>query len=245
MAAQYNVGDFVIFQGNMCVIDGIHQPLGSYHTFRLSDAVNGRVYYASKQEISHCELAEVVDFDVSFEAETTVPLKNTKPPSRFVKVAEQDIRNLADSRLEKSTKKQSAWAVKILRGRFLMESCYTESPSVPPTQYTRAAQCQCQHEDGAGNVLFWLAGAGSQHHGSGEHKQWQLNNGQWIIESLSYLHDPESYMRSSLIFHSNWEFRMVLVMQTLQTLLSHDCCVTACMLSSWTEAVCVVTCDPF
>ena len=123
MAAQYAVGDFVDYRGeNIAVIDRIIHPLSSYRSYEVTDIDSGRKSVAMKHELSHTEITDVMvidgvsemaDFPVKPDKKSTAPKKE-----RFAQVTEKEIEDLANSRLEKSTKKQTAWAVKILRGLF-------------------------------------------------------------------------------------------------------------------------------
>ena len=140
MAAQYAVGDFVVYRGeNIAVIDRIIHPLSSYRSFEVTDIDSGWKSVPLKHELSHWKYGRHGDWlhfwDGGLSHETEQKISDTEERTQ---VLEKEIDDIANSRLEKSTKKQTAWAVKILRGLF---TSYCLIPhQCPPFAYNLSKQ---------------------------------------------------------------------------------------------------------
>ena len=79
------------------------------------------------------DISEMADFPMKPNKKSATPKKE-----RFAQVSENEIEDLANSRLEKPTKKQTAWAVKILRGLFTSYCLFPHQ--CPPLAYNLSKQ---------------------------------------------------------------------------------------------------------
>ena len=122
-AALFDVGDVVLYRDRSCVIHHIRQPIGTFKAFDITDITTNEPFVAYKHDISHMRLEDALlecsfEMDATESAEFPVEFKKNKQQDRFGKITETELNDLADSRLEKTTKKQTSWAVRIFKGEF-------------------------------------------------------------------------------------------------------------------------------
>ena len=129
---QYEVGEIVHFKGSDHIIIAIINDLG-FDTYQLMNldtghCTRGHIHELDKRRV-HGE-ALILDADddstvgewsgMADMTSQTGPT-NPSPPSvqseRFARLSDEELNNIAGQCTEKSTDKQTAWGVKLLRGR--------------------------------------------------------------------------------------------------------------------------------
>ena len=116
-AAVFEMGDFVLYRDRSCVIHHIRQPIGTSKTFDITDVTKGDLFVAYNYEVSHMRLEDALlecsfEMDETESAEFPVESKNNKQQDRFGKITQTELNDLTDSCIEKTTKKQTSWAVR-------------------------------------------------------------------------------------------------------------------------------------
>ena len=111
---RFEVGELVFFKEKLCVILSITNKLG-FNDYKLMNTNNGVIhssfgYQLSKTGENSLKLAE--------EADDICP---QQPPmngsgSRFANLTDDQVDSIADNRTSQNTKRQTQWAVNILKG---------------------------------------------------------------------------------------------------------------------------------
>ena len=111
---RFEVGELVFFKEKLCVILSITNKLG-FNDYKLMNTDNGVIhssfgYQLSKTGENSLNLVE--------EADNICP---QQPPmngsgSRFANLTDDQVDSIADNRTSQNTKRQTQWAVNILKG---------------------------------------------------------------------------------------------------------------------------------
>ena len=121
----YKPGDFVLYDREyQAMVDSIEQTLFGCNTYMITLLNDGQAIKATSLELEHSSLAEDFDEmdmpdnpDIVFVDDEEEANTSSETNKRFAKLSEQEVSDLADRRLAKSTKKTTNWGVKIFKGR--------------------------------------------------------------------------------------------------------------------------------
>ena len=121
--SKFSPGDMVIFRGkSTCLVQSSSNQLG-FNRYRLLDLDKGWEIVGSSHEITkvsvlHADTDLMSEFDVGNRAASTSDAKQARRP-RFQAKSAKKIDELASKKTEKSTDKQTTWAVRIFTGFLL------------------------------------------------------------------------------------------------------------------------------
>lgn len=117
---KFTGGDLVNFRGNTtCVVLSSWNQLG-FNRYKLVNLDNGAEIHASSHDLVEIPVASV-DTEVHFTDEYgPAPSDINKPAgARFERKTEEEINVLASKKTEKSTDRQTSWAVRIFKGNLM------------------------------------------------------------------------------------------------------------------------------
>jgi len=126
---KFSSGDIVNYRGqSTCVVLSTSNQLG-FNVYHLLELDTGYTIRSSAHEIASAVDSNVIDLpDIEVElpvmdddlvelGEQTAVKKETKP-ARFKILDDNELDELASKRTEKTTDKQTAWAVKMFKGKY-------------------------------------------------------------------------------------------------------------------------------
>ena len=119
----YKVGDFVYFEETLCVILNITNTLG-FNEYRLMNTDTGQTKNAFGYQLTRvddCSLTQEADEHCKQSCQNE---EARESEARFPLLSNQQVDEIAEHRTCKSTKKQTHWAVNILRGKNFLCSVY-------------------------------------------------------------------------------------------------------------------------
>ena len=139
--AVFQVGDLVLYQTKLCIIEGIVNTAFGYKTFNIADLDTGVVLSVSKHELVAVEDLDIttdipeMDWDIELQVtgESTVdaapvdaaPVEvdaaavevDAAKKTRHVLLTDEEVDHVAKERLAANTEYQTRWAVTLFRGK--------------------------------------------------------------------------------------------------------------------------------
>ena len=117
--ATFTVNEIVGYKDSICIIEEIHMTNLGFNVYKLCDIENKKKYTAHKPDLKKATTVDLEFDEMDIVNETVV--KNTNETvvknTRFAELSDSAIDKIADSRVCKNTKIQTAWGVKIFRGK--------------------------------------------------------------------------------------------------------------------------------
>ena len=122
-----SVGQYVKNEGRLCMIQEIKNHLG-FNQYFIVDMDSGVCLKRARYQIEPIELKglpgadDSEDFDDdNADSETANEEKNTSAPAkRFLSVSSEELDSIEINRTSYRTRKQTIWAVNILKGEFVV-----------------------------------------------------------------------------------------------------------------------------
>lgn len=132
MAKQWEIGDMVMLQQELCVLTGVSASPMGYKLYRVQSLDTGEFKTVHKHELSELVLEDLVDglvteWDTNVDSsvagvpEVAVPVVEVKNPGRFADMSDAQLDDVAKSRLSVNTENQTRWAVRLYKGKCLCE----------------------------------------------------------------------------------------------------------------------------
>ena len=115
-APKFCPGDLVVYRGfKTCAMVGVCPTFG-FNRYSVMDLDNGASITAYAHELAPASLDNIVLQEVEFVEVESLGLQ--PPKKRFKQLSTNEIDKLAAQRTEKSTDRQTNWAVKLFRGKY-------------------------------------------------------------------------------------------------------------------------------
>lgn len=127
MAKVWDIGDILLLDKEICVLIAVIPSSIGYNMYRVQSLDSGEFKTVHKHQLSEVlveDFGEVLeaDWDTSLECivpeapYTEVTEVEVKNPDRFAKMSEDELDDVAKSRLSLNTENQTRWAVRLYRG---------------------------------------------------------------------------------------------------------------------------------
>ena len=112
----FTVDELVEFNQKYCLITDITKNKHGWNIFTVQDIVSEEKFSAHKSQLKKVENIWLDDFQEPMTMEVDEQKENIPAPKRFASLTPEDVDKIADARNCNSTKTQTKWAIKIMRG---------------------------------------------------------------------------------------------------------------------------------
>ena len=120
---RFEIGDPVIFNSRVCVVQAVQNTHLGYKSYNIVDCETGKECNMSKHQLTKPKITECNMQDVNWDenlvfVELSDPVTGlTVQPTRHVQMNEDEIDQIAQSRLSANSEKQTKWVVNMLKGK--------------------------------------------------------------------------------------------------------------------------------